>query len=55
MDAGRGPHAEAQARTSTAGKKERGIKTNKSQGEEVGEGAGVTKTSAGAWSYPTPL
>lgn len=37
-DAGRGPHAEAQARTSTAGKKERGIKTNKSQGEEVGDG-----------------
>lgn len=34
MDAGKGPHAEAQARTSTAGKKDGGIKTNKSQGTE---------------------
>lgn len=37
MEAERGPHAEAQARTSSSAKKERGIKTNKSQrGEEVG-------------------
>lgn len=35
-DAGKRPHAEAQARTSPAGKKEGGIKTNKSQEEEVG-------------------
>lgn len=57
MDVGKGPHVEAPARTSAAGKKERGIKTNRSQGKKGRrgrDGEGNTKPCLGPGAIPQP-